>query len=113
MNKTEKLAEFFKALSDPTRLKVVKLLNGSSSGITLNDCTPETCTGKGGPLCVNALTNRLGVTQSAVSQHLRVLRQAGIVRGKRKGAFVHYSINRDNFKEFRAMLRDELGELFS
>ena len=113
MSDTEKLAELFKALSDPTRLKVVKLLYESFSGITLNDCTPETCDGKGGPLCVNALTNKLGVTQSAVSQHLRVLRQAGIVQGERKGAFVHYSINRDNFKKFKSMIQDELGELFS
>lgn len=112
MSETEKLAELFKALSDPTRLKVVKLLNGSA-GITLNNCTPETCTGKGGPMCVNALTNKLGVSQSAVSQHLRILRQAGIVQGDRKGAFVHYSINQENFKRIKAMIRDELGELFS
>ncbi len=113
MEKIGKLAELFKALSDPTRLKLVKLLNGSSPEITLNDCTPETCAGKGGPLCVNALTNKLGVTQSAVSQHLRVLRQAGIVRGERRGAFVHYTINREKFDGYKAMLRDELGELFS
>lgn len=112
MDEIGKLAELFKALSDPTRLKLVKLLNGSSSEITLKDCTPETCTGKGGPLCVNALTNKLGVTQSAVSQHLRVLRQTGIVRGERRGAFVHYSINREKFAGLKAVLRDELGGLF-
>lgn len=113
MSKTEILSEIFKALSDPTRLKIVKLLNGSSSGITFNGCTPETCTGKGGPMCVSALTNKLEVSQSVVSQHLRILRQAGIVRSERKGAFVHYSINNDNLKKFKAIIRNELGEFFS
>lgn len=112
MNDTQKIAEVFKALSDPTRLKLVKMLNGASEEITLDNCTPETCTGRGGPLCVNAMTNKLGVSQSAVSQHLRVLRQAGIVKGVRKGAFVHYSIDIENFKKLRSLLKDELGELF-
>jgi ArsR family transcriptional regulator len=64
MDEIEELAEIFKALSDPTRLRLVKLLGEH-----------------GGALCVNALAHRLEVTQSAVSQHLRVLRQAGLVNG--------------------------------
>ena len=55
---TDKLARWLKVLSVGTRLRVVRLLNGRA-------------------LCVNALTHRLSVTQSAVSQHLRVLREAG------------------------------------
>ncbi len=113
MNEIEKLSEMFKALSDPTRLKLVKLLSDNASDITLTDCTPETCTGKGGPLCVNAMVNQLGVTQSAVSQHLRVLKQAGIVSGKRQGSFVHYSINKENLDKFKDLLRNEIGGLFS
>ncbi|MDM8526034.1 metalloregulator ArsR/SmtB family transcription factor [Desulfococcaceae bacterium HSG8] len=113
MGDIEKLADIFKSLSDPTRLKLVRLLSmSSSSEITLNDCEPDTCTGKGGPLCVNALANSLGVTQSAVSQHLRVLRQAGIVKGERKGAFVHYTIDRSSLESFKTELRNTLGELF-
>ncbi len=112
MNKIQKLSDIFKALSDPTRLKLVKLLSNSSHEITLTGCAPDTCTGKGGPLCVNAMVNQLGVTQSAVSQHLRVLKQAGIVTGIRKGSFVHYSINKENLKLFKNMLHDEIGEIF-
>ena len=63
MDDVEKLAEIFKAFSDPTRLRLIKSLRGNN-----------------GALCVNALSGMLGVTQSAVSQHLRVLRQAGLVR---------------------------------
>ena len=106
-----KLSELFKLFSDPTRLKMIKLIDEGTTDITLGDCNPDSCKGKGGPLCVNALVNRLNITQSAVSQHLRVLRQAGIVRGERKGSFVHYSLNRETFDQFRVLLKDEMGGL--
>jgi DNA-binding transcriptional ArsR family regulator len=101
MDKIEKLVEIFKALSDPTRLRLVKLLNECQSGIC-----------KGGPLCVNALARQLGVTQSAVSQHLRILRQAGLISGARSGSFMHYSLDLDGLEKYRAALRDTLGEDF-
>ena len=63
MDEIEKLANIFKALSEPTRLRLVNLLSK-------ND----------GALCVNAMSHMLGVTQSAVSLHLRILRQTGLVR---------------------------------
>ncbi len=101
MDKVEKLVEIFKALSDPTRLRLVKLLN---------DCPPGVC--QGGPLCVNALAHQLGVTQSAVSQHLRILRQAGLVSGARRGTFMHYSLDPDGLKKYRKALRETLGDDF-
>ena len=70
MDKTEKIAEIFKALSDPTRLRLIQLLSKCQT----ENAIAGVC--EGGPLCVNALANKLGVSQSAVSQHLRVLRQA-------------------------------------
>lgn len=100
MDEIEALVEIFKALSDPTRLRLVKLLN---------DCQPGACSG--GDLCVNALAHRLGVTQSAVSQHLRILRQAGLVRGGRHGSFMHYSLNPEGFDKYRAALRKTLGKI--
>ena len=101
MDEIAKLVEIFKALSDPTRLRLVKLLN---------DCQPGVCAG--GPLCVNALANQLGVTQSAVSQHLRILRQAGLVSGVRRGSFMHYALDPDGLEKYRAALRETLGEDF-
>ena len=106
MNEVEKLAEIFKALSDPTRLSVVKLLNERTS----NEDLPDEC--GGGPLCVNALANRLGVTQSAVSQHLRILKQAGLVRGERCGSFIHYSLDSEGLAHLKAILADTLGNDF-
>ena len=107
MDEIEELAEIFKALSDPTRLRLVRLLA---------ECSPseeaaEMCSG--GPLCVNALAHKLGVTQSAVSQHLRVLRHAGLVRGRRQGTFVHYSLDADGLERYRAALVATLGEEFA
>ena len=101
MDNVEKLVEIFKALSDPTRLRLVKLLN---------NCEPGVC--QGGPLCVNALAHQLGVSQSAVSQHLRILRQAGLVRGARRGTFMHYSLDQEGLDKYRHALRDTLGEDF-
>ena len=101
MDEIEELAGIFKALSDPTRLKLVQLLS---------ECLPGEC--HGGALCVNALAHRVGVSQSAVSQHLRVLRQAGLVRGERRGHFVHYSLDQDGLEQYRVRLRETLGEHF-
>ena len=68
---------FFRAFSDPTRLRLVNLLRSQRS--------PNA-------LCVNALAALLGVTQSAISQHIRLLKSLGLVKGERKGNYVHYSI---------------------
>ena len=101
MDTIEKSSEIFKALSDPTRLRLVQLLNNCQKGVC-----------KGGPLCVNALAHQLGVTQSAVSQHLRILRQTGLVRGTRHGTFMHYSLDPIGIDEYKAAIREALGEDF-
>ena len=76
--KTEEHAALFKALSDPTRLKLVHIL-----------CHYPQPPG----LCVNALAESLEITQSAVSQHLRVLKNVGLVKGERQGYHVHYTVD--------------------
>ena len=81
MNEIEELAEIFKALSAPTRLRLVKLLGEHE-----------------GALCVNALAHRLDVSQSAVSQHLRILKGIGLVSGQRQGYRVHYIIDHQALK---------------
>jgi ArsR family transcriptional regulator len=95
MDEIEEVSEVFKALSDPTRLRLVKLLTDHK-----------------GELCVNALARRLNVTQSAVSQHLRVLRQAGLVKGNRRGSEVHYSLAQDRLEQYKARILETLGEDF-
>ena len=85
----EEQAAIFSALADPTRLKLVKLL--------CRQRDPDA-------LCVNALAGFLGVTQSAVSQHLRVLKAAGLVQGERRGYHIHYFINPDTLERWRKQI---------
>jgi DNA-binding transcriptional ArsR family regulator len=67
-------ARIFKVLSVDTRVRMIGLLKGRT-------------------LCVNALASHLKITPAAVSQHLRILRDAGIVKAEKKGYFVHYTVD--------------------
>jgi len=68
------LAQLCKTLSVDTRIRILQLLQEHS-------------------LCVNALAARLNVTYSAVSQHLRILRTAGLVCCEKQGYWVHYALD--------------------
>jgi DNA-binding transcriptional ArsR family regulator len=81
MTGAEKKARIFKVLSVGTRVEIIELL-------------------KDRPLCVNALAHTLGITQAAVSQHLRILRDADIVLADKRGYFVHYRINEKTLAEW-------------
>jgi DNA-binding transcriptional ArsR family regulator len=84
------MARFGQALSSSTRVRILELLRGAS-------------------LCVNALASRLKVTQGAVSQHLRVLREAGLVVPEKRGYFVHYRLDPAGLLECQALLDGLLG----
>ncbi|MPV49943.1 MULTISPECIES: helix-turn-helix transcriptional regulator [unclassified Pseudactinotalea] len=70
------LARLFKALGDPSRLRLLSLIAAH----------------EGGRACVCDLTEPLGLSQPTVSHHLRVLREAGLVTSERRGTWVHYSL---------------------
>lgn len=95
MDDVKDLARIFKALSDETRLRLVLLLADQ---------------GADGALCVGALAKRLGVTQSAVSQHLAVLRAAGLVIDERRGYYVHYRVNRGRLAEWQEQISETLSK---
>ena len=94
MEQTEEQAAVFSALADPTRLRLVKVLCRQKQ--------PDA-------LCVNALAMLLGVSQSAVSQHLRVLKGMGLVRGERRGYHVHYFVNRECHERCLKLVSEALG----
>ena len=81
-NNINKTADFFKALGDPTRIKILKLLLSGKN------------------LCVGMIAFKLNITQSAVSQHLKVLKSNDIVEGTRTGFNIHYRVNEDIFKKY-------------
>ncbi|MBI5809643.1 MAG: winged helix-turn-helix transcriptional regulator [Deltaproteobacteria bacterium] len=78
-------AELFKIFCVDKRIEIIELL-------------------KKEPLSVNAMAKALGVTQSAVSQHLRVLKGAGLVKDERRGYWIYYSLNRDALEKCRQRL---------
>jgi DNA-binding transcriptional ArsR family regulator len=79
----ERLGLILKALSSPSRLRIVRLLCERS-------------------FCVNALTARLSISQPAVSQHLAVLKDAGLVVDERCGKKVHYRLDASRLEEVRS-----------
>jgi DNA-binding transcriptional ArsR family regulator len=89
MTAADKKARIFKVLSVGTRVEIIELL-------------------KDRPLCVNALANTLGITQAAVSQHLRILRDADIVLADKRGYFVHYRINEKTLAEWNKKAKNLL-----
>jgi ArsR family transcriptional regulator len=85
------LTAVFAALADPTRLRLLQ---------TLAAVTDES------PICVCALGRRLGVSQPAVSQHVRVLRSLGLVRAQRNGMRVHYLLDRPRVKQLQSSVQE-------
>ena len=85
----EEQAAVFSTLADPTRLRLLKIL--------CRQRAPNA-------LCVNALAGLLGVSQSAVSQHLRILKSIGLVKGERRGYHIHYFVNRDALERYRGLV---------
>ncbi len=86
--KLEELAEFFKALSHPVRLKIISILIE-------------------GKQCVKNLGELLGMSQPSVSQHLSILRSRGIVGWKREGSIICYYIKDDRVLKLYEMLIKE------
>ncbi len=70
----ERVTGYFKALSDPARLRVLKLLEG-------------------GELCVCDITAALDMTQPNVSFHLGILRDAGLIKDRREGRWSYYTLD--------------------
>src|SRR3954464_6178872 len=81
----DRAVDLFHALSDETRLEIVELL-------------------RKGERCVCELTDSLDAAQSRLSFHLRVLRDAGIVRDRKDGRWVYYELEPDAFEEIEVLV---------
>lgn len=90
MTDAQKLARIFKALSVDTRVRMVQLLKNRA-------------------LCVGALSARLDVTQGAVSQHLRILRDADLVLPEKRGYYVHYRLNDKTLLKWKKVVDRFMG----
>ena len=85
------LADFFKMLSHPTRLKVIHALEREE-------------------LCVCDLAAVLGMTESAVSHQLRLLRNMRLVRHRREGKLVYYALDDQHVRELYEAALEHLQE---
>ena len=84
------MTRVFRALSVEKRVEIVRLLAERT-------------------LCVGALSNLLDISAGAVSQHLRILRDVGIVEPDRRGYFIHYSLAPGASERCRGLLESLFG----
>ena len=82
----EDLVKVFKALSDETRLKILLIISKRT-------------------ICQKWISRHLGISESAVSQHIKILKESGIVTGIKQGYSVIYVINDDCFQEAKYFLK--------
>lgn len=87
---TRPYARLFKALGDETRLEILGLLAAA-----------------GTELCACDIEGHFELSQPTISHHLRILREAGLVTGERRGTWVYYALDRGTLRllvEFHALI---------
>ncbi len=80
--------EMFKVLAVETRVKILDLLKEQ------------------GPLGATEIARLMGITPAAASQHLKILKQSGLVRSERKGYWIPYSLDVEALEKFRRILTE-------
>jgi DNA-binding transcriptional ArsR family regulator len=91
VDQTSGLADMFRLLGEPNRLSIVA------------SCLE-------GPLSVGEITSRLGLSQSLVSHHLRLLRAARLLKAGRRGKQMFYSIPDCHVREMLTNMIEHLAE---
>ncbi|TQQ85339.1 ArsR family transcriptional regulator [Peptacetobacter hominis] len=81
----QEIVKIFKALSDENRVRILVILSQRN-------------------ICRKGISRHLGISDSAVSQHISVLKSAGLITGVKEGYFVKYRINKDVFNEGKNFL---------
>ncbi|MBN1696590.1 MAG: winged helix-turn-helix transcriptional regulator [Spirochaetales bacterium] len=87
---SKSLPAMFKALGDDTRFAIVTLIAKR-------------------PLCGKAIARILTLSESAISQHLKILRECGLVSGEKRGYWVHYTVNHPIIDELLQELKKAAG----
>jgi ArsR family transcriptional regulator len=80
--------EMFRVLAVETRVKILELLKAQ------------------GPLGAKEIARQMGITPAAASQHLKILKQSGLVRSERKGYWIPYAINGEALEKYRRLLTE-------
>ena len=85
----EQLLPYFKALCDQQRVNIVSLLLEREH-------------------CVCELVEKLGLSQSTVSRHVKILKETGLLNDRRRGTWNYYSLNKNSFKRYASILDEKL-----
>lgn len=85
----ERVARVFKALGDPTRVRLLSLI----------------AAGEGGEACICDLTEPVGLSQGTVSHHMKLLADAGLVTREQRGKWAYFALDRDAMDAAAAALR--------
>ncbi|MFZ5647991.1 MAG: autorepressor SdpR family transcription factor [Bacillota bacterium] len=81
--------QVFKAISDPNRRKILKLLRQKD-------------------MTAGEIADHFSISKPSISHHLNILKQADLVRDERKGQFIYYSLNSTVFQELMSWVYDLL-----
>jgi len=87
----ERLVAGFRALGDPTRLEIFRLVAAQEA-----------------PMCVCDIVERFDVSQPTISHHLKILREAGLLTVSRRGVWAYYAVDPSGIAGLRDFL-DRLG----
>jgi ArsR family transcriptional regulator len=82
------LSRVFKALGDPVRLRLLSLIASHA----------------GGEACVCDLTGAFELSGPTISHHLKVLREAGVIEGQRRGTWIYYRVRPQSLAQLSAVL---------
>lgn len=82
------LARVFKAMGDPVRLRLLSLIASHEDG----------------EACVCDLSGVFDLTGPTISHHLKVLREAGLITGERRGTWVYYRVLSDTLRQVSALI---------
>ncbi len=85
MDNNTRCEKVFRALANPARIRIISLLDGNQ-------------------FCVNALVRQMDISQAAVSQHLKILENAGLVKKKKEGYWMHYTLSPGGFNDINKFL---------
>lgn len=84
--------KIFKALSNQVRMDIFKLLMN-------------------GKMCVSGIVNKLNISQPAVTQHLKILQDAGLVKSQKLGYWMHYYIDKQGLEDVINTMNGFIGTL--
>lgn len=86
------VGQALRVMSEPTRYKIVTLLTQRHH-------------------CARSLSKTLGISESAVSQHMTLMRDAGLVTGFRHGYHIHYVLNQQAFEQIVVLMQQWLEQM--